>query len=207
VEVPAALAAATRWLVRAVLQAEAFQRCPGLNERAIDREVLAAQEVPNLRVVEHRRQEPGRDLALKQPVAVGRERDRVPHRIVDPEPDEPAEQQIVVQPLDQQPLRAHRVERLQQQRPQQPLGRDRGATQMRVQRLELARQPAQSLVDERPDRPQRVIRRHPRFEINVTEQTARPPILASHSANPASGRPPRPNYHIMRHYATFSAAC
>jgi hypothetical protein len=93
---------------------------------AIDREVLAAQELPNLRVVEHGRQELSRDLALEQPVAVGRERGRVPDQIGDPEPDQPAEQKVIVQLLHQQPLRANRVERLQQQRPHQPLGRNRG---------------------------------------------------------------------------------
>jgi hypothetical protein len=138
-------------------------------------------------VVEDRRQELGRDFALEQPVPVGCERGRMPDRIVDPEPHEPAEQKVVVQLLHQQPFGAYRVERLQQQRPQQPLGRDRGAAQVRVQRLELTRQRAQGVVDDRPDRPQRVIRRHPSFEIDVTEQTARPPILAPHSP---SGCPP-----------------
>ena len=42
----------------------------------------------------------------------------VPGRIVHPDPDEPAEQQVVFQPLHQLPLRADRVERLQQHRPQ-----------------------------------------------------------------------------------------
>jgi hypothetical protein len=40
-------------------------------------EMLPTQELPNLRLVEHRRQEPGRGFALEQPVAVGRERGRV----------------------------------------------------------------------------------------------------------------------------------
>ena len=42
------------------------------------------------------------------------------------QPDEPAKQQIVVELLHQLALRAHRVESLQQQRPQQLLRRDRG---------------------------------------------------------------------------------
>ena len=45
-----------------------------------------AQKLSDPRVVEHRRQELGRDLALKQPVTVGRERGRMPDRIVGPEP-------------------------------------------------------------------------------------------------------------------------
>jgi hypothetical protein len=77
VEVPAAVAAARRWLVGAILRAEALHRCPRLDQRAIDRKMLPTQELPNLRLVEHRRQEPGRGFALEQPVAVGRERGRV----------------------------------------------------------------------------------------------------------------------------------
>ena len=207
VEVPAAIAAAVRRLVGAVLGAEALHRRPGLDQRAVDREVLAAQELPNVRVAEDRRQEFGRDLALKQPVAVGREDGRMPDRIVDPEPHEPAEQEIVVELLDQQPFRAHRVKRRQQQRPQQPLGCDRGPAQMRVQRLELARQRAQRLVDHRPDQSQRVIRRHPGLEIDVTEQTARLPILTPHPPNPHLVAPCGHTYHIAPPRATFSAAC
>ena len=106
VEVPAVVAAAARRLVGAVLRAEAFHRCPGLDQRAVDREVLATQELSDPRVVEDRRQELGRDLALEQSVAVGRERGRMPDRVVDPEPltcpraalradpGEPAEQRL-----------------------------------------------------------------------------------------------------------------
>ena len=46
----------------------------------------------------------------------------IPDGIVDAEPDEPAEQQIVVDLLHQLALGAHRVERLQQRGAQQPLG-------------------------------------------------------------------------------------
>ena len=49
----------------------------------------------------------------------------VPDGIVDAEPDEPAEQQVVVDLLHQLPLGAHRVERLQQRGAQQTLRRDR----------------------------------------------------------------------------------
>jgi hypothetical protein len=51
---------------------------------------------------------------------------------------------------------------------------------MRVQRRELARKRAQGVVDHRPDRPPRVIRRHPRLQIDVTEETDRAPILTPH---------------------------
>src|ERR1700720_4640721 len=50
---------------------------------------------------------------------------RIPHRVLDAEPDKPAEQQIMVDPLDQQLFRADRIECLQQQGAHQPLRRDR----------------------------------------------------------------------------------
>jgi hypothetical protein len=69
---------------------------------------------------------------------------------------------------------------------------------VRVQRLEFTRQRVQRVVDDRPDRPQRVIRRHPGFQIDVTEQTLRLPILATHPPAPASGRSLPPTYQTMR---------
>src|SRR5438874_5991916 len=55
-----------------------------------------------------RGEKPPRHRAVQQPVAVLGEGCRVPHRILDAEPDKPAKQQVVVDPLDQLPLRADR---------------------------------------------------------------------------------------------------
>ena len=66
---------------------------------------------------QHRGQEGVRDLARQQPVAVVREARGVPNRIVDAEPDEPAEQQVELDALNQLPFRADRGERLNQKRP------------------------------------------------------------------------------------------
>jgi hypothetical protein len=78
---------------------------------------------------------------------------------------------------------------------------------MRVQHLELAGQPAQGVVDDGPDRPRQVIRRHPRLEVDVTEQVARPSILAPHPLNPHLVARLRQTYQIIPSNATFSAAC
>jgi hypothetical protein len=59
---------------------------------------------------------------------------------LDAEPDKPAEQQVVVDPLDQLPLRADRIERLQQQCAHQPLRRDGLPADRRIELGELARQ-------------------------------------------------------------------
>ena len=112
----------------------------------------------------------------------------VPGRIVDPDPDEPAEQKVVLQPLHQLPLRADRVERLQQHRPQQLLRRDRRPPDRRIQRRELPLQRRQRLVHDRPDRPQRMIRPHPRLKIDVAEQLARPIVAAAHHLTSESSR-------------------
>ena len=152
-EVAVAVPPAGRRLAGAVLRPEALHAGPGLDQRAVDAEVLARQQPPHLRPVEQRRQELGRDVALEQPVAVLGEGRVVPDRIVDAEPDEPAEQEVEVEPLHQLPLRADRVEGLQQQRPQQLLGRDRGPAERRVELGEDRRQLDQRRVDDRPGSP------------------------------------------------------
>jgi hypothetical protein len=95
---------------------------------------------------QHRAQKLGGDVALQQAIAVLGERRVIPHRIVDAKADKPAEQEVELQPVHQLPLRADRIERLQQHRPQELLWRDRGSTRPGVQRRELARKPGQSLV-------------------------------------------------------------
>jgi hypothetical protein len=79
----------------------------------------------------------GARAADQQPVAVLGEGGGIPRRVLDAEPDKPAKQQVVVDPLDQLPLGADRIERLQQQGAHQPLGRDRLPTNRRIQLGEL----------------------------------------------------------------------
>ena len=61
----------------------------------------------------------------------------VPHLIVHIQTHEPTEQQVVLQLLHQQPLAAHPIEKLQQQRSQQLLRRDRRPPVARTQLGEL----------------------------------------------------------------------
>ena len=112
----------------------------------------------------------------------------VPGRIVHPDPDEPAEQKVVFQPLHQLPFRADRIERLQQHRPKQLLRRDRRPPDRRIERREVTLQRRQRLVHDRPDRPQRMIRPNPRLKIDVAEQLARPLVPAAHHPPPESHR-------------------
>src|ERR1700677_2643236 len=62
----------------------------------------------------------------EQAVAVLREGRGVDPPLVDHKPDEPAKQHVELQPFDQLPLRADRIEKLQQHSPQQSLRRYRG---------------------------------------------------------------------------------
>jgi hypothetical protein len=59
-------------------------------------------------MAQDRRQELGGNLALQQALTVLREARGVPHRLVDPQPDKPAEQEIELDALDQLALRADR---------------------------------------------------------------------------------------------------
>lgn len=78
--------------------------------------------------------------------------------------DEPAQQQVVVELLHQLSFRAHGVERLQQQRLQQPLWRNRRPAMAGVKPGKAARQILQCRVNEVADRTQRMIRRNALFQ-------------------------------------------
>src|SRR4029079_18810384 len=133
-----AIAAWTRRLVGAVLGPEALQARPRLDERTVDREMVARQQRPHLAWSKDGGHELRRPLGIEQPVSVLREDGRVPDGIVDAEPDEPAEHQVVVELLHQLAFGAHREERLQQRGAKQPLRRDRGAAFRRVEPGEFA---------------------------------------------------------------------
>ena len=166
--------AGRRRVVRSVSRPKTLHRRPGFDQRAIDREMIRAKQALHPRLRHHRAQQLGGDIALQQPLAVLGKCRVIPGSIVNAHADEPAKQEIELQPLHQLPLRADRVEHLQQHRPQQLLGRNRGATHQRVERRKLARKRRQGLVDHTANGSQRMILANPRFEIDVTEQRPRP---------------------------------
>jgi hypothetical protein len=63
-------------------------------------------------IAENLGHEPGGNIAGEQPVAVLAEYRPVPGRLVDAETDEPAEEEVVLQPLDDLALRADAMEGL-----------------------------------------------------------------------------------------------
>ncbi len=170
--------------------------------------MLAGEQLADLRQVQHARKELGRDIAVEHPVPVFAEDRRIPHLIIRREPDEPTEQQIVVELFHQLPFRAHRVERLQQQRPQQPLWRDRRPSVSRVKLVEVSRQSVQRFIDQRTDRTQRMIGRDAALQADIAEKNFRSLIFTAHRVPQIKGI--RHMHRItlqLPRKTTFSAAC
>ena len=101
--------AVPRPLVR-VLLLEALKRRPRLYQRRIDREVLVANPMLGLREPNHLRKKQVGHLVFQHPCLVLLVRRVVEHRLIRIHVQEPAEEQIVLQPLAELPLRADRVE-------------------------------------------------------------------------------------------------
>jgi hypothetical protein len=129
-----------RRLVLLLFRPETFQTGRRFQQRAINCEVLIAEQFVSARMVQHARKKLFRDVPAQQPIAILREGSRVPYAIIHVQPDEPTKQHVVVQLFHQQSLAAHAVEHLQQQRPQQLFRRDRWPTHSRVKLVELRRQ-------------------------------------------------------------------
>src|SRR5437588_12967139 len=111
-------------VVAPVLPPEAFDRRPRLDRRAVDREVIARQQLLHLRLRQHGCQELRRDLALQQPVAVLGESRVIPDRIIYPKSNKPGEQQVELQAHHKLALGADSVEYVQQHHPNEPLQRN-----------------------------------------------------------------------------------
>jgi hypothetical protein len=125
-------------------------------------------------VGEHGGEKLVRHIAREQPVAVLAEGRRIPRGLVNAQPHEPAEQEVVFQPLHDLALGADAVEGLKQQRPKQPLRRDRRSTNAgRIERLELGAQSQQRPVHNLLYRPQRMITSNPALKIHVRKQRTR----------------------------------
>ena len=74
---------------------------PGVDQRAVHREMVPAHLPAHVRVVHDAGQEGGRRVHGQKPLAVLREGRGIPDPIIDAEPDEPPEQQVEIQPLHQ----------------------------------------------------------------------------------------------------------
>ena len=192
-----AVATQRGWRPAAILRAKTLHQDPSLDQGAIDGKVLVGEQRYEFGAGQHASEELGGDRALQQSVAVLGEHGHVLDRIVDAQPDKPAEQQVVVELLHQLPLGAHRVER-----PQQLLRRDRRPPVQRIEPLEHRRQARQEAINQGQHRPKRVPGRHPDLTAHAAEQIFRPPIRATHpqlqaiKPGPIESGPPRGNQRV-----------
>ncbi|EJH67990.1 hypothetical protein VCHE45_3888, partial [Vibrio cholerae HE-45] len=172
--------AGARVVWRIVLGTETLLRGPGLQQCAVDREVLIRDQPLLLRQAYHLAQKLGGHGLGIEAVTILREDRVIPHRIINGQADEPAEQQVVAQLLRQHPLAAQRVEQLQQLRPHQLLGGDRGAACVGIQGVEQGAHPLQSGVCQLADGAQGVSRWHEVIELGDSEQRFLCDIGATH---------------------------
>ncbi len=165
---------------------------PGLQQGAIDREVLVAEERLELGCRHQLLQEAAHDLLVEKSFPVFGECGGVPDRIIRAEPHKPAKQQVVVELLQQKALGADPVERLQKRDQQQLLRRHRWPAFCRVQRAEGGIESIKGLIRQFSDPPQRMAGRDPLLDRYVGEQGAAALPVTSHlgwAIGPFSRRP------------------
>ena len=99
-------ATAFRWRGAVDLLHEALHRGSGLDQGAVNGEVLIRPQSLPLGQLEHPSEERAGDRLGDQAIPVGAEGGVVPHRLVHAQPDEAAIQQVVVDLIDQLPFGA-----------------------------------------------------------------------------------------------------
>ena len=176
--------APVRRLRPAVLRPEALHRRPGLDQRAVDREVLVREQRLDLRQPQKRGKELPRHLGLEQPVAIVREHRRMPDRAhrasgrrtsgtagCSPSaPSASARSAPRRRPAATAPAAASRA--------RSKAGRSTSTARRS------ARQRRQSLIRQPADRPQRVIRRNALLQRHVGEQPICPIVPPAHAKSP-----------------------
>jgi len=153
---------------------------PRFDQRPVDRKVFVGHPRRRLRD-DQLKKALGHGLR-QEPIPILREDRRCPDEFIQLQAHEPAEQDVVIELLHEQPFAAHRVEQLQELRPQEPLRRNRRPAASRVERVERRRHLVEQRVDQEPHGPQGVIRRDTRFRRHVTEQGRWLTIVSSHAA-------------------------
>ncbi len=161
---------------------KAARRGPGLDQRAVHREMLLTQQIVLTRLDQHRIQQPLADRAGNQPFAVLGEYRHVPDRVVHLKAYEPAKEQVVLQLLHQLPLAANRVQHHQQSCPKQPLRRNRWTANLGIQLVELGIQPLQGPVGQRANLTRRMIQRNPLLQGYITEHRCLLLVVSAHTS-------------------------
>ncbi len=118
---------------------------------------------------------------LEEPLPVLREHGRIPDGIIQGEPDEPAEQEVVIELLHELPLAPDAVEGLEQQGAEELLRRDRGPAGVGIEQGEAGGELLQGLVHHRPDGAEGVVLGDPLFRLDVAPHVALLGIVAAHA--------------------------
>jgi len=121
--------------------------------------------------------------------------------------EEPAEQQIVIELLAEQPFAAHGVQRHQQRGLQQPLGWDRRPPNGAVHLIEQRRKLRQRPVGEFLDPPQRMLLRRPLARLHDHQHRPLPPLFSPHPPLPPPIRLATLTNYIATKFRRLSTAC
>src|ERR1017187_8193415 len=145
------------------------------------REVFIREQTPLPGLLEYRLEEGFSNIPIEQPLAVLGEHGHIPDGVVHVQAHEPAEQQVIVELFHQQPFAAHRVQRLQQQRSQQFLRRDRWPPGFRVQLTEPWLQFSQGLIGHDTKPTQGVVLGYSLLRAYVAEHIQLLLVLSTHT--------------------------
>src|SRR5437899_8853672 len=136
---------------------EALERGPGLEQGAVNGEVLIGEQLQLTSLVEHGLEEESADVVLQEPVAVLGEGALVESGVLDVEVQEPLEEEIVLEPLAELALAANRIEGDQEAGLEQVLGRDRGPALLGIHLVEDRAQLRERRLYKRLHAPNRVL--------------------------------------------------
>ena len=189
-------------LAPALLGPEALQGGVGLNHRSVDREVIVGEEPSAPGLLDDLGEEVEIDVGRKEPLAVLREGRRVEGRPNAGQVQEPAKQEVVLEPLAEEAFASNAVERDQDLRFQKHLGWNGLAAPLRVQLPEPRPEPSEGLVGDLLDEADRVIPGNKVFRAHRDDQIWLLLDVSAHVGKVACG-----GRSVNGFKPIFSAAC
>jgi hypothetical protein len=209
-EVHLGVASPSHRRVLVVARPVALERRPRFEQRAVHREVLGRQQLALPCFCDHLGEEGARHVVREQALAVLREARGVEAPVGDIEVEEPFEEEVVAEALTELAFGADRVQRDQQARLEQMLGRDRRPAALRVHRIEAWREPRQHALHDQLDAANRVIVRDELVRRQRQEHLGLLLGIAAHRAPPRAPRQRHPTCKRCSERSSpqsFSAPC
>ena len=154
---------------------------PRFQERSIHGEVLVRKQTPLACLLQHGLEEGFGNVPIEQALAVFGEHGHIPNGVIHVQTHEPTKQQVIIELFHQQPFAAHRVQPLQQQRPQRHLRRDRRPPGVGIQFAEPWLQSPQGLIGHDTKSTQRVVLGHSLLRADVAEHVQLLLVLSTHT--------------------------